>query len=114
MKRVYRVDGGVFFKGLQQNGLEFPDETQFLAKETLQNLARFLLAFILIRGRDKHDRLLVQFILNGLRKAPAYRSSECHVFELFVFEYICSDFWKTAKFTLSRYSRTAQNGVVYK
>ena len=40
----------VFIKRLQQHGHEFRDESKLLATETLQNLARFLLVFILIHG----------------------------------------------------------------
>ena len=51
----------VFNKRLQQHGQENRNKTQLL-----KNLARFLLVFIWIHGKDKHDRLLVQFVLNGL------------------------------------------------
>ena len=57
----YRVRGGCFNKRLQQHGQGFRNETQLL-----KNLARFLLVFILIHGKDKHDRLLVQLVRNGL------------------------------------------------
>ena len=40
----------VFIKRSQQHGHEFRDESKLLAKETLKNLARFLLVFILIHG----------------------------------------------------------------
>ena len=52
--------------------------------------------------------------LTDLERHQLIDPAECHVFEVFVFEPIGSDFWKTAKFTLSRYSTTAKNGVVYK
>ena len=62
--------------------------TSFVTKETLYNLTRFLLVFILIHGNDKHDSFLVQLVLNGLTEAPVrVRPCECHVFELFVFEH---------------------------
>ena len=51
----------VFNKRSQQYGQEFRNKTQLL-----KNLARFLLVFILIHGKDKHDRLLVQLVRNGL------------------------------------------------
>ena len=40
----------VFIKRSQQHGHEFRDESKLLAKETLKNLARFPLVFILIHG----------------------------------------------------------------
>ena len=53
----------VFNKRPQQYGQEFRNKTQLL-----KNLARFLLVFILIHGKDKHDRLLVQFVLTDLQR----------------------------------------------
>ena len=53
----------VFNKRSQQYGQEFRNKTQLL-----KNLARFLLVFILIHGKDKHDRLLVQFVLTDLQR----------------------------------------------
>ena len=54
----------------------------------LKNLARFLLVLNLIHGNDKHNRLLVQLVLNGLRRHQYELDPVCHVFELFVFEHI--------------------------
>ena len=70
----------VFIKRLPQHCHEFR-ETKLLAKETLSNSARFLLVFILIHSNDKHDRSLVQLVLNGLREVPLpVISCECYVF----------------------------------
>ena len=44
------LEAAVFIKRSQQHGHEFRDESKLLAKETLQNLARFLFVFILIHG----------------------------------------------------------------
>ena len=44
------LTAAVFIKRSQQHGHEFRDESKLLAKETLKNLARFLLVFILIHG----------------------------------------------------------------
>ena len=44
------LEAAVFIKRSQQHGHEFRDESKLLAKETLKNLARFLLVFILIHG----------------------------------------------------------------
>ena len=53
----------VFNKRPQQYGQEFRNKTQLL-----KNLARFLLVFILIHGKDKPDRLFVQFVLTDLQR----------------------------------------------
>ena len=97
-----------FFQRLQEHGHEFLDETKLLAKE---NSARFLLVFILIHGKDKHDRLLVQIVLNGLREPTVrVRSCKCHMF----LNCLCSSiFLKITEFTFPFYRRTAYNGVVY-
>ena len=58
---VIEFTATVFNKRLQQHGQEFRNQTQLL-----KNLARFLLVFILIHSKDKHERLLVQLVRNRL------------------------------------------------
>ena len=87
--------------------MSFMTELIFWQKKRLRIRQYSLLYFILIHGNDKHDRLLVQLIPNGLWEAPIWvRFCKCHVFEMFL---ICpSIVLENSEF----YSRTAYSGVV--
>ena len=62
-----------FFLRLQQHGHEIPDETKLWRMKLYKIRLDSFLYFILIHGNEKHDRLPVQIVLNGLRYLERYQ-----------------------------------------
>ena len=65
----------VFIKRLQQHGREFRDEVNFWGRKRYRIwLDSFLyLSWFTATNADKHDRLLVLLVLNGIKETPVWR-----------------------------------------
>ena len=71
----YQV-GGLFLLNYYNNmAMSFVTKLNFWGRKRYRiRLDSFFYIVILIHGNDKHDRLLVQLVLNGLEEAPCSTS----------------------------------------